>query len=83
MQPLLTQELENLAKEKNKDITVIIAQAMKIGVSKLWQESILEKYLKGRLTRKQAIRILGIDLVKLADKQKRVVVEDIKWGLHA
>jgi len=80
---MLTKEIEELAKRRKEEVNVIIARAIRVGVSKLWRESILDQYLKGKISRRKAIKSVGFDLVKLADKQKEIVLEDIKWGLYA
>ncbi len=83
MEPMLTKEIEELAKRRREQVNMIIAQAIKIGVSKLWRESILDQYLEGKVSRRKAIKSVGLDLVKLADKQREMVLEDVKWGLYA
>lgn len=77
----LANEIKDIVKFKNKPESVVIAEAIKVGVYKLWQETMLDQYLKGKITKKQAIKSLGFELVNLAEKQKNAVIEDIKWGL--
>ena len=77
----LSNEIKDIVKLKNKPESVVIAEAIKVGVYKLWQETMLDQYLKGKIGKKQAIKSLGFELVNLAEKQKKAVIEDIKWGL--
>ncbi|ODS35967.1 MAG: hypothetical protein A7316_06945 [Candidatus Altiarchaeales archaeon WOR_SM1_86-2] len=74
-------ELEYLAKVRKENISDIIAHAVKIGLGTLWRESILEKYLKNQLGRAEAIKLVGFDLVKTAEKQKEFAIKDVRWGM--
>ncbi len=75
-------ELETLAKERKEDVTTIIANAVKIGIEKIRQETILERYLKKFITREAAIKLVGVEVVRLAERQREAVLEDVEWGLH-
>ena len=75
-------ELETLAKERKEDVTSIIANAVKIGIEKIRQETILERYLKKLITREAAIKLVGVEVVRLAERQREAVLEDVEWGLH-
>lgn len=79
----LTNEIEDIAKVRNIPESEIIAEAVKVGVAKLWKESIIDEYLKGQISRKKAVQLIGLKLVKLAEKQKKAIIEDINWGLNA
>lgn len=78
----LLDELKELAEAKHEDVPDVIAEALRIGISKLWQERVLSMYLRGELDRKEAIKRVGLNLVKLAEKQKKAALEDVKWGLY-
>jgi hypothetical protein len=71
-----------LAKVREERVTTLIARAVEMGIDKLRQETILDQYLKRRIGRKKAIKLVGLDLVKLAERQRKAVMEDIEWGLH-
>ena len=75
-------ELETLAKERKEDVTSIIANAVKIGIEKIRQETILERYLKKLITREAAIKLVGVEVVRRAERQREAVLEDVEWGLH-
>ena len=45
MADVVLRELETLAKERREDVATIIANAVKIGIEKIRQETILERYL--------------------------------------
>jgi len=82
MEDVVLRELETLAKERKEDVATIIAKAVKIGIEKMRQDTILERYLKKAITREEAIKLVGMELVRLAERQREAVLEDVKWGLH-
>jgi hypothetical protein len=82
MEDVVLRELETLAKERKEDVTSIIANAVKIGIEKIRQETILERYLKKLITREAAIKLVGVEVVRLAERQREAVLEDVEWGLH-
>jgi len=82
MEDVVLRELETLAKERKEDVAMIIAKAVKIGIEKIRQDTILERYLKKAITREEAIKLVGMELVRLAERQREAVLEDVKWGLH-
>ena len=82
MEDVVLRELETLAKERKEDVTSIIANAVKIGIEKIRQETILERYLKKLITREAAIKLVGVEVVRRAERQREAVLEDVEWGLH-
>jgi len=79
----LTSEIEDIVKSSNKKESDIIAKALNIGIKKLWIESVLDNYLSGKISKKKAVQLVGSNLVNLAEKQKKAIIEDIKWGFNA
>lgn len=77
----MANEIEEIAKSQNEPKSNVIAKALKIGINQLWKESVLDNYLKGKISKKKAISLVGKSLVLMAEKQKKAVIEDIKWGL--
>ncbi|MBU0502174.1 MAG: hypothetical protein ABIH69_05775 [bacterium] len=82
MKDVLAKEIEELSKVKKIETTELMAQAIKIGITKLWKEMVLDRYLHKKISRKEAIKLAGIDNVRLAEKQKKIVLEDVRWGLQ-
>ena len=73
--------LEKLARETNRSESEVIARAIDTGVRQMWREQVLGRYLKGSITRDEAIDEVGIDLVELAERQRKAVLDDIAWAL--
>jgi hypothetical protein len=82
MADAVLKELALLAKERGEEVETIIAHAVKLGIEKIKQEIILERYLKEEISREDAVKAVGLELVKLAERQRMVLSEDIEWGLH-
>lgn len=74
--------LAKLARESNLSEAEVVALAFNSGVRQLWREQVLGRYLKGALTREDAIDEVGIDLVELAERQRKAALEDVAWALR-
>jgi hypothetical protein len=72
--------LEDLARETNKSETEVMAEALETGLRQLWRERLLGRYLRGELSRDEAIEAVGIDLVDLAERQRQAAQEDLRWA---
>lgn len=77
----LNKQIVEILKENRKDSADLLAKALEIGIHRIWADRVLQKFLSGKISRKKAISLVGIDLIKLAEKQKNVCLEDISWGL--
>ena len=81
MHNTMTVQLEELVRLRHQTPSEVIAQAVKVGLSKLYTDCVLEKYLNKRISRHKAVAVLGLDTVKLAEEQNRIVQKDIAWGM--
>jgi hypothetical protein len=73
--------LENLTRETHQAESEVISMAFQTGIKQLWREHILGKYLRGNISRGEAIESVGIDWVELADRQRQAIMEDLAWAL--
>lgn len=73
--------LEWLARETNKTESEVMAMAFETGLRQLWRERILGRYLRGDMSRDEAIRAVGIDWVELAERQREAMMEDLAWAM--
>ncbi len=74
-------QINELFKNKKLDFSNLLTKALEIGINRLWTDAILEEYILGKISRKKVISLVGLDLVKLAEKQDKACQEDISWGL--
>lgn len=73
--------LEQLSAETGLSEDEVIAKAVQSGIHQLWREHTLAAYLKGNLSREEAIEQVGIDWVELAERQRDAMEEDLAWAL--
>ena len=73
--------LQQLVQETHKPEAEVIALAVQAGLRQLWREQLLGRYLRGQLSRQEAIEALGIDWVDLAERQQQAAMEDMEWAL--
>ena len=57
-----------------------MAMAFEAGLRQLWRERALGQYLRGEISREQAIERAGIDRVELAEQQYAAMTEDMAWA---
>jgi hypothetical protein len=81
MKPILTY-LETLAREANKAEAEVIAAALETGLRQPWRERALARYLRGQISRDEAIGVAGIDWVEMAERQRDAMREDTTWALE-
>ncbi len=73
--------LQQLVQETHKSEAEVIALAVQAGLRQLWREQLLGRYLRGQVSRQEAIEEIGIDWVDLAERQQQVVAADLGWAL--
>lgn len=73
--------LQDLVQETHKSEAEVIALAVQAGLRQLWREQLLGRYLRGQVSRQEAIEAVGVDWVDLAERQQQAVLEDIEWAL--
>jgi hypothetical protein len=77
-----TAYLETLAQETHKTEAEVVALAFEKGLHQLWREWVLGRYLRGQISRDQAIESAGIDWVEVAERQHAAMREDLVWALE-
>ncbi len=73
--------LETLTRETQKPESEVLTKAFQIGLRQLWREHILGRYLRHEISRNEAIEVVGIDWVELAERQNEAMMEDLAWAL--
>ena len=72
--------LEQLVRQTQKSEAEVMALAIEAGLRQLWREQILGRYLRGEVSRQDAVEVVGGDWVELAERQHRAVREDLEWA---
>jgi hypothetical protein len=60
--------LQRLTDETDKPEAEVLTMAFQIGLRQLWREHILGQFLRSEFSREEAIEVVGIDLVELAER---------------
>jgi hypothetical protein len=74
--------LETLVRETHKTESEMMTLAFETGLRQLWRERMLGRYLRGEVSRDEAIAAIGIDWVELAERQHQAMTEDLAWALQ-
>jgi hypothetical protein len=77
-----TKYLETLVRETHKPEAELLTLAFQRGLRQLWREHVLSRYVRGEISRDEAIVTVGIDWVELAERQRQAVEEDLTWALE-
>ena len=73
--------LETLVRETHKSEAEVLTLAFQAGLRQLWRDHVLSRYLRGEISRDEAIAAVGIDWVELAERQRQAMQEDLSWAL--
>jgi hypothetical protein len=79
----LMKELAEILKLRGEDPSTVLAKAIRVGLKELLRQTAVDDYLRKRISREEAVRLAGLDIVKRAEKERRSVLKDVKWGLGA
>jgi hypothetical protein len=74
-------DLQQLAEEMEVSEEEVIAEAVRSGIQQLRRERALAAYVRGELSRDQAIDRVGVDWVEMADRQREAVEAEVAWAL--
>lgn len=77
----LTAQLEEIAKLRHEPPVEVLAEAIERGLARLYQESVLTRLLKKQISRRKAIRLVGLEAVTAAQQQWQATQKDLAWGL--
>lgn len=71
-----------LTRVTQMDETEVFERATEVGLQQMWREVVLERYLRGDISREEAVQEVGLDWVDMAERQWRAAQEDIQWALQ-
>ena len=69
-------------RETRKPEAEVMTLAFQAGLRQLWREHVLSRYLRGEISRDEAIAAVGIDWVELGERQRQAMQEDVTWALE-
>ena len=74
--------LEALVRETHKSESEVMTLAFETGLRQLWRERMLGRYLRGEITRDEAVASVGIDWVEVAERRHQAMMEDLAWAIQ-
>ncbi len=77
----LRQKIDFLLKSDDILESTILAKAIEVGVTQLYDDAITEAYLAGQLSRETVIAELGEEKVQKLDYAIESIEKDVAWGL--
>lgn len=77
----LTEHLDFLVTQKGQDEATVLAQALRTGIEALYQETLTEAYLLGKVSREIIMGELGSERLAEIDDQRDALRQDVVWGL--
>lgn len=78
----LRQKIDFLLNSEGVLESAILAKAIEVGVTQLYDDAITEAYLAGQLSRETVIAELGEEKVKALDYAIESIEKDVAWGLQ-
>jgi hypothetical protein len=77
----LAQELAFVVAQRQQDETTVLARAVREGVRVLYHETLVEAYLASRISRQDALKQLGPEMLEEIEYQRDALQRDVAWGL--
>lgn len=81
MKDTLSQHLEFLISRSGQDEATVLAQALRKGIDALYEETLIEEFLLGRVAREAVLQALGPERLDEIEYQRNVLQREVGWGL--
>jgi len=82
MTALLNQQLDEVVHLRHADAGDVLGEALREGMKTLYLDAVLAAFLRGDLSREDAVSRIGETSVARGEAEASVVSEDVAWGLH-
>lgn len=76
----LQKELTFLARTQGRAEAEVLADAITAGVHGLFVRQVRERYARGKLSRREAVKLIGARAVEETDEAWHAVEADVNWG---
>lgn len=77
----LADHLEFLVSRRGQDETTVLAQALRRGIDVLYEDTLVEEFLLGRVSRETVLQELGSERLSEIEYQRDILRREIGWGL--
>jgi hypothetical protein len=78
----LREKIDYLLKSDGILESTVLAKAIDVGVTKLYDDAIAEAYIEETIDRKTAIAALGVEKVSELDYALQSIEKDVAWGIE-
>lgn len=79
----ISDRVREIAEANDLPESKVFERALERGLETLWEDVVLRQYLGGEIDREEAIEQVGRTKIERAEREQRIVEEDIDWGLNA
>jgi len=77
----LAEHLEFLVSHRDQDEATVLAQALRRGIDALYEDTLVEEFLLGRVSRETVFRDLGSERLNEIEYQRDALRREVGWGL--
>jgi len=78
----LNEQLDEVVHLRGVDAADVLGEALREGMKHLYFDAVLAAFLRGDLSRTDAVYRVGEPSVARAEAEASIVREDVEWGLH-
>jgi hypothetical protein len=78
----LSDRVRTLARHHGIEESAVLRQAVERGIETLYREMLISRYLKGELSREEAVDELGAVTVDEVDAAREAIEADVNWARH-
>jgi predicted transcriptional regulator len=76
----LSKRVSEVAEDMRSSESEMIEEALERGMKELWEQSVVKKFLKGKIDKEEAIKFVGLEKIEKAEREEKSVEEDIEWA---
>jgi len=76
----VTHELTFLTQRTGQDELALLSQALRLGLSLLYQQTAEQAFIDGALSRSEAIAVLGLERVTEIEYARQALAQDVARG---
>lgn len=77
----LTERPAFLVERRHQDEATILAEAVREGIQRLYEDTLIESYLLGSVPRQRVLEDLGQSRLEEIEYQRDAIARDAKWAL--
>lgn len=78
----LAEELAFVVAHRNEDESMVLAQVVREGIHKLYQETLIQAYLLGQVSRELVLQTIGQAQLTEIEYQRAMLQRDIAWAMQ-